>query len=90
MQQTTEKGQEKDKDHPVFHYTVDGEPQETTEQILTPVQILSKAGLDASQYYLVEIIGNKQESFQNKPNDSIHMHEKMEFISVFLGSTPVS
>lgn len=75
---------------PKFDYTVDGEPQSTTEHILTPTQILQRASIDPATHYLVQIIGNKQESYQNKPNEPIHMHEHMKFISVATGPTPVS
>jgi hypothetical protein len=75
---------------PTFHYTVDDEPQTTTEHTLTPTQILQHAGLDPANYYLVQIEGNHQVSYQGKPEEAIHMHEHMKFVSVFTGPTPVS
>jgi len=75
---------------PTFHYTVDGEPQETTAHELTPTQILTQAGIDAASHYLVQIEGANRVSFQGKPNEEIHMHENMKFISVSTGPTPVS
>jgi hypothetical protein len=76
--------------HPVFDYTVDDETYTTNEHILTPKQILVKAGLSTETYYLVQIIGHKQESYKDRPDFEIHMHEHMKFISVFTGETPVS
>ena len=73
-----------------FEYTVDDEPQTTTEHTLTPKQILQKAGIDSGMHYLVEIKGQHQESYQNKPDEPIHMHQHMKFISVFNGPTTVS
>jgi hypothetical protein len=71
-------------------YTVDGEPQTTNERELTPVQILSNAGIDAATHYLVQIEGQHKISYQNNPQTEIHMHEHMKFISVSTGPTPVS
>lgn len=75
---------------PTFQYTVDDEPQTTDEHILTASQILQNGGHDPASYYLVEIKGKHQESYQNKPNEPIHMHHHMKFISVFNGPTTVS
>jgi len=75
---------------PTFQYTVDDEPQTTTEHTLTANQILQNAGLDSATYYLVEIRGQHQESYQNKPDEPIHIHQHMKFISVFNGPTTVS
>lgn len=75
---------------PRFDYTVDGEAHSTTEHVLTPTQILQAAGIDPATHYLVEIVGNTQKSYQDKPNEAIHMHEHMKFISVATGPTPVS
>jgi hypothetical protein len=77
-------------DHPMFNYTVDDEPYTTGEHILTPRQILSKAGLSADNYYLVQIKGHEQESYKDRQDVDIHMHNNMKFISVFIGETPVS
>ena len=89
MQVLTEAEKSKDRG-PVFDYTVDDEPQTTTEHVLTPTTILSNAGIDPATHYLVEIVGNTQKSYKDKPNEPIHMHEHMKFVSVFTGSTPVS
>ncbi len=75
---------------PTFTYSVDDEPQTTGEHVLTPVQILQNAGIDPGTHYLVQIMGNHQESYQNKLNEPIHMHERMKFISVSTGPTTVS
>ena len=75
---------------PTFTYTVDDEPQSTTEHILTAVQILEKATIDPATHYLVQIEGNHRISYQDKPNEKIHMHEHMKFISISTGPTPVS
>lgn len=75
---------------PTFNYTVDDEPQSTTELVLTPSQILEKAGIDPTSHYLVEIKGNHRESYENKPDAEIHMHQHMKFVSVSTRPTPVS
>ena len=76
---------------PAIEYTVDDEPQSTTEQTLTPDQILTNARLDPAQYYLILVRNpHNQESYQDKGNEIIHMHPHLKFISAFIGSTPVS
>jgi hypothetical protein len=74
----------------VIEYTVDDELQKTTEKILTPDKILEKAGIPIADHYLVQIEGQHQESYQGKPNEPIHMHPKMKFVSVSKVPTPVS
>ena len=75
---------------PQFSYTVDDEPQSTTEHELTPTQILNNVGISPESHYLVQIEGKHRVSYQDKPNEQIHMHEHMKFISVSTGPTPVS
>jgi len=75
----------------VIEYTVDDECQSTTKRILTPTEILGNAKVDPSTHYLVQIIGGKERvSYKDKPNEPIHMHEHMKFVSVRVGPTPVS
>ncbi|MGC2224888.1 MAG: hypothetical protein WA624_22265 [Methylocella sp.] len=74
----------------VIHYKVDDEDQETTEHVLTPRQIMSKAGIDPDQHYLEEIIGGTRKSFKDSPEAQIHMHEHQRFITVYVGPVPVS
>lgn len=74
----------------VFEYEVNGELLSTQEHILKARQILINAKLDPTTYYLVEIEGHNQTSFKDKPEEPIHMHEHMKFISIFSGPTTVS
>lgn len=74
----------------VFDYTVDDEPQHTSEHMLTARQVLTNAGLDPAQRYLIQLVGTNKVSYQDKPDEQIHMHEKMVFITAGLGPTPVS
>lgn len=74
----------------VIHYTVNDEPQETTEHELTPRQIMTKAGIKPDENYLVEIKGRTRDSFQDRPDELIHMHEHQKFVTVFTGAVPVS
>lgn len=73
-----------------IEYTVDGEEQSTTEKVLTPRQILTNTGIDSENYYLVQLEGEHRVSYKDKIDDPIKMHQKMKFISVFTGETPVS
>jgi hypothetical protein len=74
---------------PTFNYTVDDEQQSTNLHEMTPVQILSQAHIDTNSHYLVEIRGKNKISYENKPNELIHMHQNMKFISISTGPTPV-
>jgi hypothetical protein len=74
----------------VFHYKVGDEGQETTEHVLTPWQIMKNAGINPDENYLVEIKGNKRDSYKDRPQEPIHMHENQRFITVFTGTVPVS
>lgn len=71
-----------------FEYSVDGEPQTTTEHELTAAKILSDAGLDPTQRYLIELKGKHQERLAN--DAVVHMHEHMKFVTAFIGPVPVS
>ena len=71
-------------------YVVDDEIQHAEEKVLTPKQILEKAGFDANSYYLVQMIGHEKKSYQDNPNEEIHMHPNMRFVAIFVGETPVS
>ncbi len=73
-----------------IQYTVDGEPQSTSEHQLTASQILKVAGKEPSSYYLILLEGNAQKYYQGRPDEIIHMHPKMRFISMSLAPTPVS
>lgn len=75
---------------PAFQYTVDDEPQTTEQHSLTARQILQNAGIDPASHYLVRVEGQHQESYKDKPDEPIHIHEHMKFISVFNGPTAVS
>lgn len=85
-----EHNEKKPEEHPVFNYTVDDEPQTTSEHVLTPKDILEKVGLNPTTYYLVQIRGSEQVPYKDKYDEQIHMHQHMTFISVFIGDTPVS
>ncbi len=74
----------------MIHYTVNDEPQSTTERELTPVKIMENAGIDPNLNYLIKIDGHNQESFRNDPGKVIHMHNGMKFITNFMGPKPVS
>jgi hypothetical protein len=73
-----------------INYTVNDEPQSTSQKEMTPVQIMEKAGIDPAHNYLVLIEGNHKKSYQDNPQEIINMHEKMKFITNFMGPKPVS
>ena len=75
---------------PTFQYTVDDEPYSTSEHTLTARQILQLAGKDPNNYYLKQIKGQHQESYKDKLDEPIQMHQHMKFITIYNGSTGVS
>ena len=82
--------QDKGRAHEI-HFTVDGEPYETTERELTPNEIIRQfAKMDPVTHYLVQIQGNHKESFQGKGDIPIKMHNEMNFQVISTGPTPVS
>lgn len=74
----------------VIQFSVDDEPVETTEHTLTPRAILTLAGIDADNHYLVRIDGRAQHSYKDAPATAIEVHKGEKFISVATGPTPVS
>lgn len=79
----------KERGHAI-HYTVNDEPQSTTEKELTPIQIMQSAGVDPETNYLIEIKGHQQVSYKDKPTEPIKMHNNMKFITNFVGPTQVA
>ena len=90
-------------DHPVagdqqhghqheIHFLLDGEPETTTEDELTPNQIIENfAHLDPKTHYLVRMEGGKKiESYQGKGDIPIELHNGMQFQVISTGPTPVS
>lgn len=80
------------KDHKhLIHYIVDDEPESTSEKVLTPVQIMTNAGIDPQTNYLEQIIpGHDFISYKDNPNASIEMKNGMRFITKPIGPMPVS
>ena len=76
-----------DKVGKTIHYSVSGEPQETTERKLTGRQILERAGFTpAEDYRLTRDDGGKEIG----PTDEEPIHEGEAFTATFRGVTPTS
>ena len=73
-----------------FTISVDDEPYPVTEKTMTANEILGLVPYDTAQYYLVELKGNHQESYQDKGLQPIRLHEGSKFLSIFTGPTPVA
>lgn len=71
-------------------FEVDDEKYKTSETELTPVDILSKAGLKAEEYYLKQIIGHTEISYKDKETELISMLHNPKFISCKKGPATVS
>lgn len=74
-----------------IEFTIDGDHYSTHEAKATARELLvSFAKVDPALFYLVELEGSHQRSYKDKPDETIHLHQKAAFITVSLGPTPVS
>ncbi len=74
-----------------IHYEIDDEPESTVKTVLTPVEILTDAGLDPQTNYLEQLIhGHETISYKDTPDAKIEMKDGMRFISKPTGPMPVS
>lgn len=74
-----------------IHIVVDGEHERTTERALTARQIIRLfTGRSVDQVYLVQIEGHERESYRDRLDEPIKLHDGMRFQTVSLGPTPVS
>ncbi len=78
--------------HREIHFTVDGEPEETEQRMMTADEIIRVFGRkDPATNYLVRIEGgHREESYQNRGNEPIKLHNGMSFQIISLGPTTVS
>lgn len=90
MTTATEMSAERERPGGPIAFTVDGEPVTTTEEQLTPNQVLSLAGIDSATNYLVQVEGRHQVSYQGRGEERIRVHEHEVFVSVSTGPTPTS
>jgi hypothetical protein len=74
-----------------IHFSVDGEEYETRQRKWTPNEIIKEFGKkDPATNYLVAIRGAHKESFKDKGDQEIEIHECEAFQIVSTGPTPVS
>jgi hypothetical protein len=74
-----------------IHYKIDDEPESTLAKILTPVQIMTDAGIDSKTNYLEQIVHEHDFiSYKDKPEEPIEMKNGMRFITKPTGPMPVS
>src|SRR5262249_52859806 len=66
----------------LIHYTVDGEPQSTTDEEMTPRDIMGDAGVDPQTHILTEIDGGTRRPHRADPARPIRMREQMQFVTV--------
>jgi hypothetical protein len=78
-------------DDDLIHFHIDEEPYDTKARELTPRQLIAEfAGLDPAAYYLVQLHGHEQASYQDRPDVEIVMEDHDRFITASIGPTPVS
>jgi hypothetical protein len=69
---------------------IDGEDFEVEGREHTARELLELAELDPTTTYLIELRGNNQESYRNRLDEPIKLHNNMRFVSADLGSAPVA
>lgn len=76
----------------LIHFLLDGEREETEQRTLTPNQIIADFGKkDPKSFYLARIEhGHTVESFKDRGDIEIKLHNGMSFQMIGLGPTPVS
>lgn len=87
---TTIKFVEKPDKKKKIKFTVDGENYTTEAHTLTANEILTIAGKNINEYYLIHIKGNDQISYKGEGGKEIKMKNNIKFISVYNGATPVA
>jgi hypothetical protein len=64
----------------LIHYTIDGDIQSTTDEKMTPREILREAGFDPDSYSLIEVEGGRRrERFDL--DEPIPILEHMKFVT---------
>jgi hypothetical protein len=82
--------QDKKHEHPVT-IVIDTEDVIAPSHTQTPRELLALVGETVETDYLVELKGKRDRvSYQEHPDEPIHLHKDMRFITVSLGPTPVS
>jgi len=78
--------------HKVIHFEVDGEPEETHQRRWTPDAIIKEfAKKDPATHYLIRIEnGGHKESYRDKGEVEIELHDGMCFQVIAVTPTPVS
>jgi hypothetical protein len=71
--------------------TIDGDDHVVEKEEMTARALLELAGLDPSTSYLILLHGEgKQESYRDRLDEEIKLHNKMQFVSGDLGPAPVA
>lgn len=78
------------KGRPTIEFTVDGETYPSEERELTAREILELAGKDPATHYLVEVRGQRERQEYKDPSQTVKVHAGSKFVTIFMGSTPVS
>ena len=60
-------------------YTVDGRPQTASVTEKTATEILEAAGFDPAERYLIELDGDRRESYHDHPHRAIRLHDGLVF-----------
>jgi hypothetical protein len=70
--------------------TIDDEELEVEGRDHTARELLQSVGLDPATTYLILLKGNQQESYRDRLDEPIKLHNNMKFVSADIGSAPVA
>jgi hypothetical protein len=62
-----------------IHYTIDGKQQTADVTERTATEILELAGENPAERFLIEIKGERRESYHDQPHTPIHLHDGQKF-----------
>ncbi|WP_030234998.1 hypothetical protein [Streptomyces sp. NRRL S-350] len=69
---------------------LDNEPLAGVPQHTTPNEIMSLGGIDPAQHYLERVTGHHHESFKDRGDEKITVHNGEKFVSLYTGPTTTS
>jgi hypothetical protein len=78
------------KPYPEAKMEVDDEFYPFTEVFMTPVEIMTIAGLKEGEFYLKQLIGHQEITYKNDKNHVIALHDCIKFVSCKTANTTVS
>lgn len=78
------------KPYPSVSFELDDEDYPFAQVFMTPKEIMNIANVDATKFYLKQILGHQEITYKHDPDHIIAMHDKIKFCTCKTGNTTVS